>query len=166
MSSFRTSGRSCARVPGARLVIAGSNPEQLRSCRRSNDPSVTLRGFVDDLAALHALTRVVCCPIFYGSGTRIKIIEAAAHGRAIVSTPPGAEGLEFENGTEIVLRDGVASLAEECIRLLQDPVAAERLGAAARQRARAVYERSAAVDRLQRLFERALRGRGSATARS
>jgi glycosyltransferase involved in cell wall biosynthesis len=100
---------------------------------------------------------VVCCPIFYGSGTRIKIIEAAAYARAIVSTTLGAEGLVFENGTELVLRDGLAQLAEECVRLLQDPAAAERLGTAARERARVTYERSAVVAQLERLFDAGLR---------
>ena len=145
-----------ARVPHARLIIAGGNPELLRSYRAA-DASVTFTGFVDDLAALYAQARVVCCPIFYGSGTRIKIIEAAAYARAIVSTTLGAEGLVFENGTELVLRDSLAQLAEECVRLLQDPAAAERLGTAARERARATYERSAVVAQLERLFDAGLR---------
>ena len=108
---------------------------------------------------------MVCCPIVYGGGTRIKIIEAAAHARAVVSTTLGAEGLAFENEREIVVRDGVASLAEACVRLLRDPAAAERLGLAARERARATYERSAIVAQLEGLFARGLPpGRGSAQA--
>jgi glycosyltransferase involved in cell wall biosynthesis len=157
-----------SRVPEARLIIAGSRPELLKSFSGAHE-SVTFSGFVDDLATLYAQARVVCCPIFYGSGTRIKIIEAAAHARAIVSTRLGAEGLVFEDGIEIVLRDDVPTLAEECIRLLQDTAAAERLGAAARERARAVYDRSAVVDRLEGLFNGVLRpgdGAGQPGARA
>lgn len=153
-----------ARVPDARLIIAGSLPERLSSYPAA-DPSVTLAGFVADLDQLYAKARVVCCPIISGGGTRIKIIEAAAHSRAVVSTTLGAEGLPFEDGKEIVLRDGVAPLAEECVRLLQDPEAAERLGIAAREKARAPYERSAVVAHLERLFAeglRAMRGSGQA----
>jgi glycosyltransferase involved in cell wall biosynthesis len=140
-----------ARVPDARLIIAGSGRELLRSYP-GVDPSVTFTGFVEDLAALYAQARLVCCPIFYGSGTRMKIIEAAAYARAIVSTTLGAEGLAFENGRELVLRDGLAPLVEECVRLLQDPLAAQQLGAAARKRASVVYDRGAVVDQLERLF--------------
>jgi glycosyltransferase involved in cell wall biosynthesis len=145
-----------ARVPHARLIIAGARPELLQSCPTA-DASVTFSGFVDDLAALYAQARVVCCPIFYGSGTRTKIVEAAAHARAIVSSTLGAEGLAFKNGCEIALRDGVAALAAECVRLLEDPPAAERLGAAARERARAAYDRETVVASLERLFSAGLR---------
>jgi glycosyltransferase involved in cell wall biosynthesis len=152
-----------ARVPHARLIIAGARPELLRSYGTA-DASVTFSGFVEDLAALYAHARVVCCPIFYGSGTRTKIVEAAAYARAIVSTPLGAEGLAFENGTEIVLRDGLAQLAEECVRLLQDPAAAARLGTAARERASAAYDRTAVVSKLERLFAAGLRESPLSTA--
>ena len=64
---------------------------------------MSFAGFVDDLAPWYRSARVVCCPIYHGSGTRVKIIEAAAYAKAIVSTRLGAEGLEFEDGREIML---------------------------------------------------------------
>jgi len=140
-----------ARVPGARLIIAGRHPEVLKSYP-ATDPSVTFAGFVDDLAELYARVPVVCCPILDGGGTRIKIIEAAAHARAVVSTPLAAEGLTFRDETDIVLRDSAEGLAAACVRLLQDPSLAVRLGLAARERAGATYEHGAAVARLERLF--------------
>jgi len=139
------------RVRNARLIIAGSYPQLLRSYP-ATDPNVTFPGFVDNLDELYEQARVVCCPILNGAGTRVKIIEAAARARAIVSTTVGAEGLTFENGREIVLRDGVTPLAEECVRLLQHPSAAEQLGIAAREKARTTYEHGAVVARLERLF--------------
>jgi len=153
-----------ARVPDARLLIAGSRPQRLKSYP-ATDPSVTFTGFVDNLDELYDQARVVCCPISCGSGTRVKIIEAAAHARAIVSTPLGAEGLAFENDTEIVLRSDPAALAAECVRLLRDPLAAERLGLAARAKARTTYERTAVVAQLERLFAGALGGARSGTQR-
>ena len=145
-----------ARVPNARLLIAGSRPQRLKSYP-AGDPSVIFTGFVDNLDELYDQARVVCCPISCGSGTRVKIIEAAAHARAVVSTPLGAEGLTFNNETEIVLRREPAALAQECVRLLQNPTAAEQLGLAARVKARTTYERAAVVARLERLFAGALR---------
>ena len=109
-----------ARMPQARLVIIG-NGSELTTSYPPRDPSVSFLGFVDDLDSWYARTRVVCCPISHGSGTRVKIIEAAAHGRAIVSTPIGAEGLNLRDGEEILLRERPSELADACLELLSDP---------------------------------------------
>jgi glycosyltransferase involved in cell wall biosynthesis len=140
-----------ARVPGARLAIIGPGREHTASYRLA-DESVTFTGFVDDLQSWYRRARVVCCPIYHGGGTRVKIIEAAAHAKAIVSTRLGAEGLNFEDGREIILRDAAAELVEACVHLLDDPNAAARLGQAARQKARSTYERTAVVDQLADIF--------------
>jgi glycosyltransferase involved in cell wall biosynthesis len=146
-----------ARIPTARLAIIGPGPERAASYR-SSDESVMFTGFVDDLHSWYRRARVVCCPIYHGGGTRVKVIEAAAHAKAIVSTRLGAEGLSFADGREIILRDSPAGLAEACVQLLGDPRAAAQLGKAAAQRARAIYERSAVVDRLARLFREGYTG--------
>ena len=140
-----------AQIPAARLVIIGPGPQHTASYH-SVDPSVTFAGFVDDLHSWYRRARVVCCPIYHGSGTRLKIIEAAAHAKAIVSTRLGAEGLHFADGREIMLRDAPAQLAEACVRLLSDPPGAARLGKAALQKARGTYERAAVVDQLAGIF--------------
>jgi len=140
-----------ARLPAARLAIIGSGAELTQSYPPA-DPSVSFTGFVEDLASWYRRARVVCCPIRHGSGTRVKIIEAAAHARAIVATPLAAEGLALRNGTEILLRSGPAELAAACLQLLQEPAVAARLGEAARTRAAALYERSAIVNQLERVF--------------
>jgi len=140
-----------ARIPTARLAIIGPGPERAESYG-SADASVVFTGFVDDLYSWYRRARVVCCPIYHGGGTRVKIIEAAAHAKAVVSTRLGAEGLSFEDGREIILRDSPADLAEACVQLLADPSAAARIGHAALQRARSTYERTAVIDQLVSLF--------------
>jgi glycosyltransferase involved in cell wall biosynthesis len=143
------------RVPEARLAIVGNGAQHTTSYP-SRDPSVTFCGFADDLASWYRRARVVCCPIQHGAGTRVKIIEAAAHGKAVVSTRLGAEGLEFADGREIVLRETAGELAEGCVQLLRDAGAAAALGKAARARAERAYDRRAVVERLVRLFGNAL----------
>src|SRR6266700_881188 len=71
--------------PDAQLIIAGDKPERIPSFA-SHPPGVDFTGFVDDLDQLYRRVRIVCCPILAGGGTRVKILEAAAHGKAIVST--------------------------------------------------------------------------------
>jgi glycosyltransferase involved in cell wall biosynthesis len=131
-------------LPGARLLIAGGKPERVRQ-HAAPPAGVEFLGFVDDLPALYAQAAVVCCPLLTGAGTRIKIIEAAAHGKAIVSTTLGAEGLQFRDGSEILLRDGAERFAQACVQLLQDPAARQLMGTAARAQARLQYDRSAVV---------------------
>jgi glycosyltransferase involved in cell wall biosynthesis len=139
-----------AQVPAARLAIIGPGPHT--DLLPWVDESVTLAGFVEDLQQWYRRARVVCCPIYHGAGTRVKIIEAAAHAKAIVSTRLGAEGLDFENEREIILRDAPAEIAAACVRLLSDGEGAARLGHAALQKARRRYERGAVVQQLAEIF--------------
>jgi len=137
-------------VPAARLAIIG--PGSHTALHPWVDESVSLPGFVEDLQSWYRRARVVCCPIYYGTGTRVKIIEAAAHAKAIVSTRLGAEGLDFEDEREIILRDPPAEIAAACVRLLRDSDAAARLGRAALQKARARYERGTTIQQLADIF--------------
>lgn len=122
-----------ATVRDARLLIAGVGSENIPA-RRSNPANVEFLGFVPDLDALYRRSRLVCCPLTMGGGTRIKLIEAAAHARPMVSTHLAAEGLEFRDETEILLRDSDGDIAMACIRLLTNDLDAARLGSAARHR--------------------------------
>jgi glycosyltransferase involved in cell wall biosynthesis len=150
-----------AAVPPARMVIVGPGREHTISYH-SPTPGVTFTGFVEDLKSWYRRARVVCCPIHHGGGTRVKIIEAAAYAKAVVSTRMGAEGLEFEDGREIILRDSPVDFANSCIRLLREPRKAADLGRAARERARRTYERSAVVRKLESIF---LRGHAARSRR-
>jgi glycosyltransferase involved in cell wall biosynthesis len=136
-----------AAVPTARLLIAGSEPERIPS--HAKPPfGVEFTGFVDDLGALYRRTRVVCCPIRVAGGTRLKILEAAAYGKPIVSTTIGAEGIEFRDDREILLRDNPASFATACGALMTDAVLAERIGGAARVAVAGRYERSIVIEQI------------------
>ncbi len=127
-----------ARLPGATLILAGKGTDRLPS-RNQAPEGIDYRGFVPDLAALYAETRVVCCPLLQGSGTRLKLIEAAAYARPIVSTRLGAEGLNFTDGAEILLRERDEDIALACVDLLTDHAACLRLGDACRAKMAALY---------------------------
>jgi len=118
-------------VPEAKLLIAGSNPDNIASFT-ARPPGVEFLGFVNDLGKLYQDTAVVCCPILSGGGTRIKILEAAAYGKPIVSTTIGAEGINLRDREEILLCDDPKSFAEACIRLMKDKDLAVKIGENAR----------------------------------
>lgn len=135
------------RIPEARMLIAGKEPECIPSYR-ARPEGVEFLGFVADLAALYRRSRLVCAPISGGGGTRVKLIEAAAYGKPVVATTIGAEGLDFEEGREIIVADTDAAIAEACVRLLQDVELCRNIGGAARLKAQANYDRHAIEARL------------------
>ncbi len=137
--------------PKARLLIAGPRSEVIPSFQ--NPPAgVEFLGFVPDLNALYRKTRVFCCPIQSGGGTRIKILEAASYGVPVVSTQIGAEGLELVPDKEIVLRNDAVGIAEACADLLEDDQRAARIGAAGRERVRLQYSRDVVVRRMSAIL--------------
>lgn len=143
------------KAPGARLLIAGSPADALPSSK--NPPKgVEFPGFVPDLAALYASSRVVCCPIVEGGGTRVKIIEAGAHGRPVVSTCVGAEGLNFTDGEEIILADSDEDIARACVSLLNDAARCEKIGTAIQDKVYRLYNPESITQSVVGMVERNL----------
>jgi glycosyltransferase involved in cell wall biosynthesis len=135
-------------IPNARLLIAGEHPENIRSFN-ADVPGVEFRGFVKKLDELYREVRVVCCPIFSGGGTRIKVLEAAAYGKPVVSTTLGAEGIDLLEGQEILLRDDPKGFSEACIQLLRNEDFANRIGKAAHSVVARSYNKSVIVRRIR-----------------
>lgn len=146
-------------VPAAQLLIAGKSPENLRAVG-CNSADVRVLGFVSDLDALYSSASVMCCPIRAGSGTRIKIIEAAGHGVPVVSTALGAEGLVYRDGHEIILGETAKSLAAACVRLLRDARLRREIGQAARARTAAHYDRRHVIEEVRRWMAQPLGAAG------
>ena len=150
-----------ARVPDACLLIAGANSDRLPSAS-AGLKGVEFLGFIENLDALYARSRVVCCPILTGGGTRLKLVEAASYARPIVSTRIGAEGLDFTDGREALLRDDDAGFAAACGTLLQDDQLCLHLGAHARTAMAAAYD----VNKVEARIVKMLRGLDQAPERS
>jgi glycosyltransferase involved in cell wall biosynthesis len=128
-------------MPEANLIIAGANPDKI-SCYSINIPGVNFTGFVDNLESLYEQVRIVCAPIFSGGGTRLKIIEAASFAKPVLATRIGAEGLDFQDGQELLLRNDSESFIEACLLLLRDYSLCEELGSAAYKKAVKLYNRN------------------------
>ena len=106
------------RVPAARIRLVGTTAPGLEAL--SDPPVVTLVGQVPDIATELALADVVVVPIRFGSGTRLKVLEAFAHRVPVVSTTLGAEGLGAVDGTHLLIADTAEGIAAACARLLAD----------------------------------------------
>jgi glycosyltransferase involved in cell wall biosynthesis len=110
-----------SRFSEARLrVVAGPEPE--RYCRLSElDPRIQIHGFVEDLRPLYGSAAVVVVPLEVSAGTNIKVMEAMACARAVVSTPVGCAGLGLEDGREALIRATPPDFAAAICELLADP---------------------------------------------
>jgi glycosyltransferase involved in cell wall biosynthesis len=119
------------RIPKCTLDIVGANPHERVSCLASL--RVRVEGEVPDMRPYYADARVVVVPVLSGGGTRTKILEAAACGKAIVSTSIGAEGLDLCDGREIVIADDPEAFAAAITRLIREPGLCSELGQNARR---------------------------------
>ncbi len=118
--------------PTARWLVVGKDPPSDILRWPEEDHSITVTGFVDDVRPYLFRGSVVIVPLRSGGGMRLKILEAMASGKAVVSTPLGAEGIPARNGEEIVLASPDRTFATEVIRLLREGAERKRIGKAAR----------------------------------
>ncbi len=105
--------------PNARFQIVGRTPHS-RVQRLASD-SVEVTGTVPSVTDYLRQATVVVVPLRAGGGTRLKIFEAMAMGKAIVSTSIGAEGLDVTHGCNLLLADDSQSFAASILRLLREP---------------------------------------------
>jgi glycosyltransferase involved in cell wall biosynthesis len=114
---------------------------------------VTVTGFVEDVRPYLNDSAVIVVPIRFGSGTRLKILDAWAMGRAIVSTGLGAEGLEAVDGENILLADEAGQFAHHVLSLLSDPQRRSHLGKAGRRLVESRYDWSVIAPKLGVVYE-------------
>lgn len=122
-----------------RFVVAGREPPANFRERLERDPAVRFTGTLPDLRPEIARAAICAVPLRIGSGTRLKIIEAAAMSKPVVSTTIGAEGLTLRNGKEIVIADEPKQFARELAALLGNRPRRLEIGQAARSHISARY---------------------------
>jgi glycosyltransferase involved in cell wall biosynthesis len=121
--------RVLARRQSARLLIAGDGSRERLG---DTDPGsrISVLGLVDDIAQQVARARLVVVPVWRGSGTRLKVLEALAAGRPIVGTSLGVSGVGFEDGRHGIVADDPTVLGDAIADLCADPKKAAALGEA------------------------------------
>lgn len=117
-----------ARRAGTRLTIVGADPPA--PVRALASPWVTVTGFVPDVQPYLDQAAVVIAPLRAGAGMRVKILQALARGKAVVTTSLGAEGLAA--GAPVRMGESAAQLADAVVALLADASARRELGDRAR----------------------------------
>jgi len=116
------------KVPDAALTVVGRNPPPALVELSKEDPSLIITGRVEDVRPYIEESAAYIVPLRIGGGTRLKIFEAMAMERAVVSTTVGAEGLPVSNGIELLVADEPAAFANAVITLLTNSSYAVQLG--------------------------------------
>lgn len=146
-----------AAAPDVQLEIIGRNPSAALRALAARTPRVSVTGRVDDIGPYVHRGAVYVVPLRVGSGTRLKIFEAMAMGKAVVSTSIGAEGLPVEQGKNILLADAPVEFAHQVVRLLNDSSERSRLGSAARLLVEQNYSWSAITAQFEAALARTCR---------
>lgn len=151
--------RTC---PDVAVWIVGRSPVPEVTALAGHGVVVT--GEVEDVEPYYRRATLAVAPLRAGGGTRLKILEAMALGRVMVSTTVGAEGLRVTHDTHLALADDAPSLASAIVALLNDPARRTRLARAARALVEAEYDWDRIGATQLALYEELERGAARAAA--
>jgi sugar transferase (PEP-CTERM/EpsH1 system associated) len=153
-----------ATSPDVLLQIVGGHPAPAVSrLARTNEIEVT--GFVPDVTPFVENASVVVVPLRIGGGTRLKILEALAMGKAIVTTTLGVEGIAAKTGRDLLVADTAHEFAQQVSALLADAERRRTLGSAGYALARQHYDWTHILGDLEDVYRQALARRSSAADR-
>jgi glycosyltransferase involved in cell wall biosynthesis len=141
-----------SRRPGTTFAIVGQRPHARLDVLR-NVPGVTITGYVDEVRPYIAGTAVYVAPLRVGGGTRLKLVEAMAMAKAIVSTRVGAEGYPVVSGRELILADEPQTFAQAVLDLLDNPGRRAELGQRGKAFAQANYGWDELVPQLEKIYQ-------------
>jgi len=143
-------------IPEVTLTVVGRNPSANLLKLAESSPSITVTGRVADVRPYIESAAIYIVPLRIGGGTRLKIYEAMAMGKAVVSTTIGAEGLPLDPESEVALADTATDFASAVVRLLQNPEGARWLGANAAAKVRSQFGWANVARRFTEICEDAL----------
>jgi glycosyltransferase involved in cell wall biosynthesis len=132
----------------ARIVLAGRNPAPALIAAAHRDAAVEVTGAVESIVPHLEQPCIVTLPIAIGGGTRLKIVEAFAVGRPVVSTTKGAEGIDGVDGEHLFIRDQPEAMASAVTDLWNSPSVRARICQSALDLARGRYSWSTATERI------------------
>ena len=144
-------------IPDATLTVVGRNPYPGLLELSKRDPSIVVTGRVEDVRPYMERAAAYVVPLRIGGGTRLKIFEAMAMEKAIVSTSVGAEGLPVTDGKELRIADTPETFAAAVVDLLSYPQSARKLGEHAGQAVRERYGWNGVARRFAEICEATIR---------
>jgi glycosyltransferase involved in cell wall biosynthesis len=136
------------------MQFVGAAPTRLlEKCARENK-RIQFAGYVDDVRPYVDSAAVFIAPIRSGSGTKVKILNAMAQAKPVVTTPVGAEGIEAVHDEEILIANDEHEFAKKTIFLLQNPQRAHEIGLRARRVIENVYDWKTVAATMNDIYEK------------
>jgi glycosyltransferase involved in cell wall biosynthesis len=148
-------GRLAREIPGIRLHLAGRNAPGFVERLLRHD-RVTYHGEVEDAGEFIRSGRIMVAPLLTGSGIRIKILEAMALGRPVVTTPIGIEGIPAEPGRQVLVARDPESFKDHLVHLISNEEFARRIAGEGRKLIQENFDTFRLSDRLTRFFKQEL----------
>ena len=142
--------------PDAHFTLVGRKPPR-HIKELGSAPGVTVTGTVDDVRPYIRDAAVFVVPLRIGGGSRLKILEALAMKKAVVSTPVGAEGLDVNEGKDILLADSPQDFAATVVRCMNDANLRRRLGNNGRKLVEERYQWEKLAEKLNQYLTSILR---------
>jgi sugar transferase (PEP-CTERM/EpsH1 system associated) len=141
--------------PNVVFQIVGGNPTK-EVCRLAAPGRVEVTGFVEDVRPYLRAASVVVVPLRVGGGTRFKILEAMAMGKAVVSTALGAEGIACTPGRDILIATNPQEFASYVLKVLDSLDIRKRLGIAGRELVKRHYDWNVIGQKLEDVYHSCL----------
>ena len=135
--------------PECQLLLVGKNPSQKLIQTAQKYSGVICTGTVPDVKPYLAASSVVVTPLFEGGGTRLKILEAFAAGRPVVSTTKGVEGINAQDGEHLLIRDDVEGIIDSISQLWSDLSFGKKLVNAAYELVQTKYSWEAVAHKIE-----------------
>jgi glycosyltransferase involved in cell wall biosynthesis len=147
------------RHPDLEFDIVGKGADSRLQQAVAAAGGIRLTGFVDDLQTIYRDSRVSIAPLLFGSGMKVKVLDAMARGMPTVTTSVGAEGIEIENGRHLLVADDPTMMAHAIGRLLEDAELWRMLQRSSRALIRERYTWERLFQHMHREIDDALRAR-------
>jgi glycosyltransferase involved in cell wall biosynthesis len=138
-----------ASYPDCRLLLVGRNPTVKMQEIAAKEPGIILTGGVADVRPYLAAASVVAVPLRQGGGTRLKILEAFAAGRPVVSTVKGVEGLRVKDGEQLLIRESAEAIAAGVSQIWSDAALSQKLSNSAYELVKKEYSWDAVGRRIE-----------------
>lgn len=152
------------RHPTLRFDIVGKNPDERLKMAVADYPAIRLTGYVSDLQTIYRDSRVSVAPLLFGSGMKVKVLDAMARGIPTVTTSVGAEGIDVESGMQLIVEDDALVMADRIDELLDNRQLWEQLQRESRQLIRRQYTWQRLLASMHAEIDMRLRKPGQVTA--
>ncbi|MBL8012460.1 MAG: glycosyltransferase [Candidatus Omnitrophica bacterium] len=144
------------RNPAIKLYVVGKSPSSAVKELAAKDNRVIVTGRVEDVRPYIRRSKIFVVPLRVGGGTRLKILEAMAMGKAIVSTTIGAEGITYTEDENILLADTPEDFADTTVELIADQNKIDSLGKSGRNLVLESYDWAVVGRQLRHFYQKVI----------